>query len=100
VSSNAVTAPQRRFRSEHAQNSFDPLETVTRVFDRALRQFAEAALQIAETISPQHQLTHRTARLQSRERVRETAAVVVDLVAETAAQCFARADGEHSKCRG
>jgi hypothetical protein len=36
--------------SEHAQNPFDSLKTVTRIFQRAQGEFGKAALQIAKTI--------------------------------------------------
>src|SRR5262249_46965495 len=59
------------------------------MFQSAHRAFGESALQIAKALSSQHEFTRRTAGLQGGEGVDKPAPVIVDLVCEAAAQCFA-----------
>ena len=61
---DAVSPPQRRVRSEHAQHSFDASETVPCVFDPLSRAGDQSSVQIGKTVAPHHELAHQpTSRL-------------------------------------
>src|SRR4029453_6498954 len=82
VHRDAVTAAQGRVRTQHAQDSFDALETVPRALQQLCWRSNQAPMQIRETISSHRELARGIACLYRARDVGEVALITVDLVRE------------------
>ena len=76
-------------RPEHAQHSFDVIETMRCVSNQSRGAGNQSSMQIGETVAPHHKLAHWTACLQHAKSVKEAALVTVDFMRKTALRNFA-----------